>query len=92
MINDPNHGVRMHMAKVATSLHRVAGSNELLPREQQLETFQEVEEMLKKAHLISVSPIHPLFVPSPKFAPINIAPPPELLLKPIFSRTDLLPS
>ena len=96
MINDPNHGVRMHMAKVATSLHRVAGSNELLPREQQLETFQEVEEMLKKAHLISVSPIHPFFIPSPKFTPINIAPPPppppELLLKPIFSRTDLLPS
>ena len=81
MINDPNHAVRMHMAKVATSLHRVAGSNELLPREQQLETFQEVEEMLKKAHLISVSPNHPLFIPSQKICPHNkhCPPPPRAI-------------
>ena len=55
MVDDPDHAVRMHMAKVVTSLHYVAGSNELVSREKQLQIFQQVLNMLKEAHLISVS-------------------------------------
>ena len=54
MINDPDHAVRMHMAKVVTSLHRVAGSDKLVSRDEQLKVFKEVSDMLNKAHLISV--------------------------------------
>ena len=54
MINDPDHAVRMHMAKVVTSLHWVAGGDKLVSRDEQLNVFQEVSDMLKKAHLISV--------------------------------------
>ena len=56
MTNDPDHAVRMHMAKVVTSLHRVAGDNELVSQEEQLQTFEQVLDVLKKADAISVSP------------------------------------
>lgn len=55
MIDDPDHAVRMHMAKVVTSLHLVAGSNQLVSREEQVQFFHQVLDMVKKAHLISVS-------------------------------------
>ena len=57
MVNDPDHSVRMHLAKVVTSLHSgVAGATvELLPRQDQLETFQQIYNMLRKAYMISVS-------------------------------------
>ena len=55
MINDPDHAMRMHMAKVVTSLHRVAGGNKLVSQEEQLQTFEQVLDVLKKADVISVS-------------------------------------
>ena len=55
MVNDQDHAVRMHMAKVVTSLHYTAGSKELVSKEEQLEIFKKVSDMLQKAHLISVS-------------------------------------
>ena len=56
MINDTDHAVRMHMAKVVTFLHCVAGGGDVLvSREEQLQIFQKVSDMLKKANLISVS-------------------------------------
>ena len=60
MVNDDDHAVRMHLAKVVTSLHHTAvrGSDGLLPQQDQLEVFQQVSDMLRKAHLISVSQLH----------------------------------
>ena len=58
MINDPDHAVRMHMAKVVTSLHCAAGGDELVSQEEQLQTFEQVLDVLKKADVISVSLHH----------------------------------
>ena len=58
MVNDADHAVRMHMAKVVTSLHYAAvtgGDRELASLGEQRKVFLQVSNMLKKAHLISVS-------------------------------------
>ena len=55
MVNDQDHSVRMYMARVVSSLYREGkGAWSLLPRPEQEEVFQQVSEMLKKAHMVQV--------------------------------------
>ena len=55
MVNDLDHSVRMYMAKAVSSLHHGGqGVWSLLPRPDQEEVFQQVSEMLKKAHMVQV--------------------------------------
>ena len=55
MVNDQDHSVRMYMARAVSSLYREGkGVWSLLPRPEQEEAFQQVSEMLKKAHMVQV--------------------------------------
>lgn len=60
MVNDPDHSVRMHVARVVTSLFTSSLSSEctssvaaLLSHDDQEKTFQQIFEMLQLAFVIS---------------------------------------
>ena len=63
MVNDSDHAVRMHMAWAVTVLYRSRvegvelGAWPLLSREEQRDVFQQVNKMLQKAYLVTVSGI-----------------------------------
>ena len=63
MVNDVDHGVRMHMASAIATLfvaennrsRSCAGHVTLLSHNEQEKTYETIEQMLHKAHLVTVS-------------------------------------
>ena len=65
LVNDVDHGVRMHMASAVTSLFFCDGSKKshdshvmLLPRDEQEKVYQQVLTMLQDAYQVMVSCHH----------------------------------
>lgn len=58
MVNSDSHCVRMHMARVVTTLFYCKDSDgvgSLLPRAEQEEVYEQITQMLHKAYQVSVS-------------------------------------